>query len=229
MTYRRLLLIGVPVLGSLILGLGYAWHQYGLRERQHQTEIDTAARLRQVFATDQGLTESLMGPLGDVTYNEFLRTCDNAIDKRNELIATVRSLPPNIFAPLREQTISYMKDMNELVRAKAHLTRLTMQWHAKTRNQSADFARFQAGYSGLGGPRTAIEYAYRRTIAEVNALSREMKESSDEFDAVYGKLRAEEEAVVGESRRAGVTFEPGLRKFAEANRAWSASARNASK
>lgn len=220
MINRRLLLIGVPVFGLLILGLGYEW-------QQRELETNAAARLRQVFATDQGLTESLMGPLGDVTYDEFLRTCDIAVDKRNELIATVRALPPNILTPLREQTISYIRNINELVRAKAHLAQLTMQWQAKRRNHSADFARLEAEYSGLGGPRAAIEYAYRRSIAELSVLAKEMKESSDKFDAIYGKLLAEEEVVVAECRQAGVTFEPSLRKYADSNRAWSARARNA--
>jgi hypothetical protein len=226
MTHRRLTLIWVLTLCSSILVLGYAWQRYQLIEREHQVLAETSARLQEVLLSDQGLTESVMGTSDGMTYDEFFRTCDKAIDKRNELVTTVRSLPLNVLAPLRGRIISYIKDMNELVRAKARLMRLLSRWEFKTRTSSADFARFEAEYSGLGGPRAAVEYAYRRSVAEVKALAEEMRESSDEFDALYAKLATEEDGVSEESRRVGITFEPGLRKLASANSALSANARS---
>lgn len=148
---RQLLLIGAPVLCSAILIVGYAWHQHELVDRQRRLAAEASARLQEILIKEQGLTESVMETSGGMTYDEFFRACDRSVNERNKLVVEVRLLSPNVLSPFRDRLISYMKSMNELVRAKAQLMRLTMQWQSKTKSYSADFARYQAEFSGLGG------------------------------------------------------------------------------
>jgi hypothetical protein len=224
---HRLVLIGAPVLCSALLLGGYAWHEYQLAEHEHQLVAETAARLREILISEQGLTESVMGPPANMTYDEFFRACDRSLDERNRLVVAVRVLPQNASRLLRERIISHFKAMNELVRAKANLMHLVVRWQSKSKNHSNDLSRLEAEFflTHMGGEREAVEWAYKRAIAEVDALANEMSESANEFDALYDKAVDEEEAVSVEARQAGITFESGLRKFATANKALSARAR----
>lgn len=228
---HRLILIGAPLLFSALLLGGYAWHQLQLEQRQRQMMAETSVRLQEILITEQGLTESVMEMPAGMTYDESFRACDRSIDERNRLVVAIRLLPPTVLRPLRERIMSHMKAMNELTRAKANLMHLVVRWHSKLRNHSDDFSRLEAEFlrTQAGGELGAIEWALRQSIVEIKALAKEMSDSANAFEGMYDRLSEEEEGISAEARQAGIIFESGLKKFAPANKALSASARRMAK
>jgi hypothetical protein len=163
-----------------------------------------------------------------MTYDEFFRVCDRSLDERNKLVVAVRLLPSGALGTLRERIVSHFRSVNELVRAKANLMHLIVRQRSMGgENLLARYARLEAEFfqTHAGGEREAVEWAYKRIGAEIDALAGKIDESASEFDALYDRCFNEEQDVLTEARRAGITFEPTLKNFAAENKDPSANAR----
>lgn len=225
---HRLALISAPVLCSVLLLGGYAWHQHQAAQHQRRLVAEASARLRDILISEQGLTESVIGMPSGMTYDEFFRACDRSLEEREKLVVAVRLLQPDTLVPLRERVVSHIRNVNELVRAKANLMHLIVRWRSMGgENLLARSARLKAEFFQRygGGEREAIEWAYKRIHVEIDVLAGEINESANEFDALYDKCVNEEQDVLTEARRAGITFEPTLKKLAAENKNLSANAR----
>src|SRR5262245_33748350 len=145
---RRSILVTVGTLGLCSLTVPYAWRRYEAEQLRRSVEAQASASLREIFESDRVLTESVMESPDSMTFNELLRNCEKAIDKRGDLIARIRALPSNFFNSERKDVANHMKEMNELVRVKGNLLTQLLHLQSLAHGHRANFARFQASYSG---------------------------------------------------------------------------------
>jgi hypothetical protein len=203
------------VTAGVLLGLTLAVGLF----RVHMDRV-TKSKLELAIAKDSGWFEAAL-KFGlqpeDLPPDDFVITCERAIDSRMHLIASVRGEFPRIPLELRSALDRHLNAQIELVSLKRETFRHIRAW--VQRDSDAENSRFsyegaQRGYRGSA----LINWVYEHEIAYIQSRADRSLADLKAFWDAYERLVKDEQATVNIASRMGVTIAPTAAQFKEVNR-----------